>query len=95
MSPSAAHAVIGKLAPRLWEIARDRGRDADAARRSQVAAKDALVMLRKYADDAAKQQIDGYLIDWYGAPSYEGRAKVGAVLGAAVMRMVGPPAARS
>ena len=48
-------------------------------------------MLRKYADDAEKQQIDGYLIDWYGAPSYEGRANDGATLGAAVVRMIGAP----
>ena len=73
--------MIGKLAPRLWEIARVEG-EMQMPRAAQVAAKDALVTIRKYADDAAKQQIDGYLIDWYGVASYEGRAKVGAVLGA-------------
>ena len=60
----------------------------------QIVAKDALISLRKYADEPQRQQIDGYLIDWYAVMSYEGRAKVGATLGATVMRMVGPPAGK-
>lgn len=85
--------VIAKLAPRLWNIARIEG-DMTMPSPPQVAGKDALVSIRKWADDAGKQQIDQYLIDWYCVSSYEGRAQVGAVLGAAVLRMVGPPAAK-
>lgn len=81
--------VIGKLAPRLWSIARIEREDALPAPQ-QTIAKDALINLRKYADDAQKTQIDTYLIDWYGVKSYEARAKVGSTLGASVMRLVGP-----
>jgi hypothetical protein len=91
MAPARRQQVVGKLAPRLWEVARIE-HDMDMPRPIQVAAKDALVMLRKYSDDASKQQIDSYLMDWYGAPSYEGRAGVGGVLGATVVRMIGAPA---
>jgi hypothetical protein len=81
--------VISKLAPRMWDLARIEREDALPGS-GQIVAKDMLVTLRKYADAAQKQQIDGYLIDWYGVMSYEARAKVGATLGAQVMRMVGP-----
>ena len=93
MNASRRTAVVGKLAPRLWEMARIEG---DMLRPApvQTQAKDALVAIRKYADPATRTQIDGYLIDWYAVPSYEGRANAGAVLGAAVMRMLGPPAAK-
>ena len=93
MNPARRSAVIGKLAPRLWELARIEG---DMLRPApfQTQAKDALVVIRKYADPSARTQIDGYLIDWYAVPSYEGRANSGAFLGAAVMRMIGPPAAK-
>lgn len=90
MSPARRVQVIEKLAPRLWDIARIEREDALPAP-PQVTAKDALIGLRKYASDPEKQQIDTYLVDWYATVAYEGRAKVGAVLGAAVMRMVGPP----
>jgi hypothetical protein len=93
MGSTRRQAVIGKLAPRLWEIARVEG-DMQMPRPIQVAAKDALISVRKYADDTEKQQIDTYLMDWYGAPSYEGRAAVGAVLGATVVRMIGAPACK-
>jgi len=81
--------LIGKLAPRMWELARIDREDALPGS-GQIIAKDALISMRKHADDAQKQQIDTYLIDWYAVMSYEGRAKVGATLGAAVMRMIGP-----
>lgn len=90
MSPARRTQVIEKLAPRLWDVARIEREDA-LPNPQQVSAKDALLSLRKYAADAQKQQIDTYLIDWYATVAYEARAKVGAVLGAAVMRMVGPP----
>jgi hypothetical protein len=93
MGAARRQQVIAKLAPRLWEIARVEG-DMQMPRPVQVSAKDALIMLRKYADDAQKQQIDTYLMDWYGAPSYEGRAAVGATLGASVVRMIGAPACK-
>lgn len=86
-------AVVAKLAPRLWELARVEN-EKDLPGALQVTAKDALVRVRPWADDATRQQIDGYLIDFYCVASYEGRAKTGANLGATVMRLVGPPAAR-
>ncbi len=85
--------VIAKLAPRMWDLARIDREDALPGG-AQIIAKDALISMRKYADDAQKQQIDTYLTDWYAVMSYEGRAKVGATLGAAVMRTVGPPAGK-
>ena len=85
--------VISKLAPRMWDLARI-DRDDALPGGAQIVAKDALISMRKYADDAQKQQIDTYLTDWYAVMSYEGRAKVGATLGAAVMRMIGPPAGK-
>ena len=51
MGQARRQAVIGKLAPRLWEIARIEG-DMQMPRPIQVTAKDALVMLRKYSDDS-------------------------------------------
>jgi hypothetical protein len=90
MSPARRVQVIEKLAPRLWDVARIEKED-DLPGAPQITAKDALIGIRKYASDPEKQQIDTYLIDWYATVAYEGRAKVGAVLGAAVMRMVGPP----
>jgi hypothetical protein len=93
MSPGRRQQVIGKLAPRLWDIARVEG-EATLPNANQIVAKDALITARKYADDAQKQQIDNYLIDWYAVTSYEARAGVGATLGAAVMRMLGAPAGK-
>jgi len=93
MNPQRRSAVIGKLAPRLWEIARIEGEMLRPAPQ-QTQAKDALVVIRKYADPPARTQIDSYLIDWYAVPSYEGRASSGAFLGAMVMRTIGPPAAK-
>src|ERR1043165_4764538 len=93
MSTPRKQAIVARLAPRLWETARIEGEMLMPAP-PQVQAKDALVMIRKYADTPVKTTIDGYLIDWYTTPSYEGRAKAGAVQGEAVMRMVGPGAAK-
>src|ERR1041385_3474380 len=93
MSAPRRAQIIEKLAPRRWDIARIEG-EMQMPAPQQVQAKDALVTLRKYAEGPIKTQIDGYLIDWYAVPSYEGRAKVGANLGATVMRMVGAPAGK-
>lgn len=92
MSQNRRAAVIGKLVPRLWQVARVDG-DLKLPSPPQVVAKDMLVALRKYADDQGKKLIDGHLIEWYGVASYEARAQTGAVLGAAVVRSVGPAAA--
>jgi hypothetical protein len=93
MTPPRRVAVLGKLGPRLWEIARVEN-ELQMPGPIQVAAKDALVSLRKYGDDPAKQQIDGYLVDWYCVASYEGRAHMGATQGATAIRLIGAPAAK-
>jgi hypothetical protein len=85
--------VIARLAPRMWDIARVES-ERELPGKSQVGAKDALVHLRRWADEPTRQQIDGYLIDWYCVASYEDRARAGFFTGAPVMRMVGPPAGR-
>ena len=90
MSQGRRQQVIDKLAPRLWDVARveDEKRPAN---NTQIAAKDALVTIRKYADEAQKTKIDGYLVDFYGVYSYEARAGGGQYPGAVVARLVGPP----
>jgi hypothetical protein len=86
-------AVVARLAPRLWETARVES-EKELPGKPQVAAKDALIRVRRWADEPARQQIDGYLIDWYCVGSYEDRAKAGATSGAAAMRLVGPAAGK-
>jgi len=93
MSPGRRQQFVGKLLPRLWDLARIESENA-IPNAQQIVAKDALITARKYADDTQKQQIDGYLTDWYAVSSYEARAGVGATLGAAVMRMLGPNAGK-
>ena len=85
--------VVAKLAPRLWGEARIEG-DMTKPSPTQVLAKDQLVAIRKYADDATKQQIDTYLVDWYCVGSYEQRAELGSNFGYTVIRMVGDRAAK-
>lgn len=92
MAPGRRAGVIAGLAPRLWEVARVES-ERDLPGPSQVAAKDALVRVRKWADDPTRRAIDTYLIDWYCVASYEDRAKSGANLGAGVLRIIGPAAA--
>ncbi|HEY6172825.1 MAG TPA: hypothetical protein VIX73_00215 [Kofleriaceae bacterium] len=92
--PSARRAqVIARLAPRLWQTARVEN-ERELPGKPQVAAKDALVRIHKWADEPTRQQISGYLIDWYCVASYEDRARAGANQGAAVMRLVGPAAGK-
>jgi hypothetical protein len=93
MNPGRRSAIVTKLAPRLWTMARIEGEMLRPAPQ-QTQAKDALALIRKYADPATRTQIDGYLIDWYAVPSYDGRANAGAFAGATVLRMIGPPAAK-
>ena len=93
MSEQRRTTVVAKLAPRLWEIARIEGEMLRPAAH-QIQAKDAMFVIRKHADAATRTQIDGYLIDWYAVPSFEGRANAGAFSGAVVMRAIGLPAAK-
>jgi hypothetical protein len=85
--------VIARLAPRVWDVARIES-ERELPGQAQVAAKDQLVRLRGWADEPTRARIDGYLIDWYCVASYEDRAKAGLQGGAAVMRLVGPAAAK-
>src|SRR5438105_523262 len=58
MSPGRRTQVIAKLAPRLWDVARVEN-EMKLPNSTHVAAKDALVTIRKYADDTERPQIDG------------------------------------
>jgi hypothetical protein len=91
MAPDRRSLLTAKLAPRLWNMARVEG-DMTVPTPAQIAAKDMLFDLRKYADAATRAQIDGYLSDWYTSGYYEGRATLGKYMGAAVIRTLGPPA---
>jgi hypothetical protein len=84
--------VVGRMAKRLWETARIEG-ELQMPVPSQVQAKDALVMVRKYADATTRTQIEGYLIDWLATPAFEGRAQTGMNQGPMIVRLVGAPAA--
>lgn len=93
MAPARRAQVIARLAPRLWQTARVEN-ERELPGKPQVAAKDALVRIYKWADEPTRQQIAGYLIDWYCVASYEDRARAGASQGGAVMRLVGPAAGK-
>ncbi|HEX7838713.1 MAG TPA: hypothetical protein VF469_14655 [Kofleriaceae bacterium] len=93
MGPARRAQVIARLAPRMWDVARVENEN-ELPRGPEVAAKDALIRIRAWADGPTRQQIDGYLIDWYCVASYEDRARTGGAPGALAMRLVGPPAGR-
>jgi hypothetical protein len=93
MSPARRTQVVGVLARQLWNLARIEDPKL-LPTAEQSAAKDALVFIRKWADDAHRAEIDGYLLDWYAVASYEARATTGMSTGASVIRMIGPPAAK-
>jgi hypothetical protein len=84
-------AVVAKLVPRLWDMARVEG-ELTVPSGLQTNAKDLLFELRKGADPETRAQIDGYLLDWYTSGYYEGRATLGRYLGATVVRTLGPAA---
>lgn len=94
MSPGRRAQVVGAMAPKLWEVSRVENDANYPSGGPQVMAKDGLVMLRKFADEATRAQIDKYLLDWYAVESYEKRATVGTMSGPVVMRMIGPPAGK-
>jgi hypothetical protein len=91
MSDERRSKVLAKLVPRLWAIARIEG-ELTGANDQQTAAKDLLVDLRSYADDASRSQIDTYLIEWYTGGYYEGRAVLGRWSGAQTLRLIGKAA---
>jgi hypothetical protein len=59
---------------------------------SQISGKDALFEIRPDADAVTQKAIDGYLVAWYTDGYYEGRATLGRILGAQVIRAVGATA---
>ncbi len=85
-------AVIDKLVPRLWALARIEGGDLAVPSGEQATAKDLLVDLRGLVDGPDRTRIDGYLIDWYTSGFYDARATPGRHPGAEVVRMIGAPA---
>jgi hypothetical protein len=93
MSSDRRQAVIAKLAPRLWELAKVDAEDKLPAP-PQISAKDMLFNIRKWAAPADQKTIDDYLVSWYCVKSYEERAKSGAHLGPEVLRAVGPAAGK-
>jgi hypothetical protein len=93
MGQARREAVVGKLAPRLWALARVE-KSTDNARGDQIAAKDMLFAIRKYASAEQVKQIDQYLTDWYAVEAYEGRANTGGFTGPKVLRTIGAPASK-
>jgi hypothetical protein len=91
MSDDRRKAVLDKLVPRLWEMARIEG-DYTVPSPQQTGAKDLLFDLRKPADADTRAKIDGYLTDWYTNGDYEDRARMGRYQGPTVMRALGSSA---
>lgn len=91
MSESDRQAVLAELTPRLWKFAR---LDDPMAQPQtlQSGAKDAMFHLRKYANDANRDKLDNYLIDWLTGGYYDGRAKSGAIAGSAIIGSIGAKA---
>jgi hypothetical protein len=85
-------AVIGKLVPRLWSVAKVPQADLAPTAR-QVAAKDALFEIRQFADDADKAAIDEYLVEWLTAGGfYSERAARGQHTGKQIIKAAGAKA---
>jgi len=79
------------LALKLWEDARIKEK-MQIPTAVQTNAKDALYELRQYTDDAGRETIDGYLVEWLTG-FYEGRAGTGRVGGQIIVRAIGARAA--
>jgi len=94
LSDARKAAVLPKLAPRLWKLARIEG-ELTAPTDLQIAGKDMLAEIRGQADPATQTTIDGYLLDWLTGGYYEGRSPAGRWTGAQIVRMIGPSAAPS
>lgn len=85
-------AVIEKLVPRLWDMARIEGPEMTVPNGDQVMAKDLLVDVRRLAEGAERGRVDGYLLDWYTSGFYDARATPGRHPGSEVIRIIGAPA---
>jgi hypothetical protein len=85
-------AVIEKLVPRLWDMARIEGPELTVPNGDQVMAKDLLVDVRRLAQGAERIRVDGYLLDWYTGGFYDARATPGRHPGSEVVRLIGAPA---
>jgi hypothetical protein len=92
LEPARRAAVVEKLVPRLWDMARIEGGELAVPTGEQAMAKDLLVDLRGMVEGAERARIDGYLIDWYTSGFYDARATPGRHAGAEVVRMLGAPA---
>ena len=91
LPPERRAAVIEKLVPRLWDMARVEG-EMTVPNGDQALAKDLLVDVRELSTGAARAQIDGYLLDWYTSGFYDARAQPGRYPGASVVRTLGSAA---
>jgi hypothetical protein len=92
MSDAERHRVLAALVPRLWESAR-LAREKEVPTPAQAQAKDGLFEVRGMADEATRQKIDGYLVEWLAGGHYEGRATVGRYNGRTIVRSLGTAAA--
>lgn len=91
MSPERRSAIVVKLVPRLWDMARLEG-EMTVPGGEQTMAKDLLFDVRGMVPAAERTRIDGYLLDWYTSGFYDARAQPGRHPGAEVIRAIGAPA---
>jgi DNA-binding TFAR19-related protein (PDSD5 family) len=91
LPPARRTAVVEKLVPRLWDMARIEG-ELTVPAGEQTMAKDLLFDVRGMVSGAEKTRIDGYLLDWYTSGFYDARAQPGRHPGAEVIRTIGAPA---
>lgn len=91
MGPERRDAVLAKLAPRLWTMARVEGEMSKPTPIQEVG-KDALFELRPFGSEATRGVIDGYLTDWLTGGYFEGRAASGRFPGVQIIRTLGPKA---
>jgi hypothetical protein len=91
LSPARRTAVVEKLVPRLWDMARIEG-ELTVPAGEQTMAKDLLFDVRGMVTGAERARIDGYLLDWYTSGFYDARAQPGRHPGPEVVRTIGAPA---
>ena len=92
MSQDKRDELIEVMAKRLWNDARLKDEFAVPAG-PQVAAKDALFDLRRFASGDTQRAVDRYLIDWLAEGYYAARARVGRYPGRIIIGTIGPAAA--